>query len=129
MGCPTWTPPRTKDLPLHFPEQRLNLLCHFHDVVCSGLQYSRLPILCGGEGDSARRGGVCEGTHVVLSLISTESNEGPKMEKELYLQEQSITKTFEHGQCPAREHHNAFDHLLTHGMTPQIAHHSQNGSL
>lgn len=53
------------------------------------------------------------------------------MEKELYLQEQRITTSFGHGQSPARERHNVdhVDHVLTHGITPWIAHHCQNGTV
>lgn len=51
------------------------------------------------------------------------------MEKELYLQEQSIAASLGHRQSPARERHDAVDHVLTHGITPRIAHHCQNGTV
>lgn len=72
---------------------------------------------------------VCEGTHYFISVLSIESSEGSKMEKELYLQEQSIATSLGHGQSPARERHDAVDHVLIHGITPRVDHHCQNGTV
>lgn len=58
------------------PRTRADLPFHLHDVVCSSLQSRGLHILHGGEGDSATRSCVPEGTHVTLSLISTDSTKG-----------------------------------------------------
>lgn len=58
------------------PGTMAELLFHIHNVGCSSLETCGLSIPCGREGDSATRGCVCEGTHITLSLISTDGTDG-----------------------------------------------------